>query len=96
MKGLTSADSKNKLTALCLTATITWKDTIKASKKAAAAKKALTRKEDDENLDINSALDTREEADRQNIARLVAIGAKERVIDAIQGKIRSAITNSIL
>ena len=40
--------------------------------------------------------DARKETDRQSIARLAAIGAKEGVTNAIQEKIGSAITGSIL
>ena len=60
------------------------------------AKKVLTGKEEDGKPDIDSASDAREEADRQKIARLAAISAKEGVVDAIQEKIRNAITDSVL
>ena len=96
MKGLVSADPDNALVKLRSTVTITWKDVLKASKKAAVAKQARTGKTEDAKPDIESPTDAREEADRQNIARLAAIGAKEGVIDAIQEKIGSAITDSVL
>ena len=82
--------------ALRSTATITWKDVSSASKKAVDTKKKRTGKDDNDKPNIDTMLDAREEADRQNIARLAAIGAKEGVIDAIKEKFGSAITNSVL
>ena len=96
MKGLTSDNSINKLLALCSNVTITWKDVSSASKKAVDTKKKRTGKDDNDKPNIDTMLDAREEADRQNIARLAAIGAKEGVIDAIKEKFGSAITDSVL
>ena len=96
MKGLVSADPDNELVKLRSTVTITWKDVLKASKKAAVAKQARTGKTKDAKPDIESPTDARKEADRHNIEWLAAVGAKEGVIDTIQEKIGSVITDSVL
>ena len=96
MKGLTSKDSTNKLFILCATVLITWQAVTAASEKKAIAKEARMGKSADGTPEIDSTSNTYEEADRQNISRLAAIGAKEGGIDAIREKIGSAITDPIL
>ena len=60
------------------------------------ARFALSTKVGDDIPNIIETANVREEAGRQNLSRLAAIGTKEGFIDAICKKVGSSITNSVL
>ena len=86
MKQLTSSTA-NELTRLKASVSVTWNGVLRASKTKAAKKYAETKKEEDKTPLITTRDDAREEADRQNVARLATIGVKEGIIKGVRNRV---------
>ena len=95
MKQLTS-ETTNELTKLKASVSITWSGVLKASKAKAAKKYAETKKEEDKAPLIATRDDAKDEADRQNVARLATIGNKEGTIEGVHNRVGGAITDIVL
>ena len=95
MKQLTSA-TPNELTKLKASVSITWSGVIRSSKAKAAKKYAETKKEEDKEPLIATRDDAKDEADRQNVARLATIGNKEGIIEGVRNRVGGAITDIVL
>ena len=92
MKGMAS-DQPNVLTRFKATVAIKKKDVLKASKDAATA---ASTNENQVEPEITTNSDAQEEADRQNLFRLAAIGYKEGIAAGITALIGKDKTNNIL